>query len=543
MEILIIIVCAVNIIAIILIFLRHSKPNNESALLINKIDVLHSSIKEDFRTNREEIITVTKDNRIELNNTLKGFQSELSQTLRNITEQNERVLREVNKTLAEKVDLLTSKIEYINTANREALSTSLKDFTLEQRNNFNDLRQELKELTTKTVDNLEKITVKVEQKLGDLTKQANADNNQMRESLTNSFKGFQENFDKNVASFNELQREKFAQLETRQGDLVKATEIKLETIRSTVEEKLEKTLSERLGQSFETVGKQLIEVQRGLGEMQTIASDVGGLKKVLSNVKLRGGIGEVQLAMLLEQILAPSQYDANVRTKAGSMEPVEFAIKLPGKSEDEESCVYLPIDAKFPKDVYEHLIIAYENAIPEDIEAATKYLEGTIRKMAKDIRDKYIDPPNTTDFAILFLPFESIYAEVIRRSALVDQLRDEFKITVAGPTTLAALLNSLQMGFRTLALQKRSSEVWEVLGGVKTEFEKFGGLLEKAQKNIQTGLGQLDDVVGTRTRAIQRQLRSVVTLPAIDEKLSLPEILEDGLDSGIGGSALSNSTE
>ena len=264
--------------------------------------------------------------------------------------------------------------------------------------------------------------------------------------------------------------------------------------------------------------------------MQTIAADVGGLKKVLSNVKLRGGVGEVQLAMLLEQILAPNQYEANVKTKKGSSDSVEFAIKLPGKSEDENSIVYLPIDAKFPKDTYEHLINAYENAIPEEIEAATKNLEVTIRKMAKDISDKYIDPPNTTDFAIMFLPFESIYAEVIRRSALVDQLRDQYKITVAGPTTLMAILNSLQMGFRTLSIQKRSSEVWNILSAVKKEFGNFGGLLEKAQKNIQTGLGQLDDVVGTRTRAIQRQLNNVETIPTIEAKNISPEIIIDALE-------------
>ena len=204
---------------------------------------------------------------------------------------------------------------------------------------------------------------------------------------------------------------------------------------------------------------------------------------------------------------------------------MEFAIKLPGRSEDESSFVYLPIDAKFPKDTYEHLIAAYENAIPDDIETATKNLEMVIKKMAKDIRDKYLDPPHTTDFAIMFLPFESIYAEVIRRSSLIDQLRTEFKITVAGPTTLMAILNSLQMGFRTLALQKRSSEVWKVLGTVKKEFENFGGLLEKAQKNIQTGLGQLDDVVGTRTRAINRELRNVEMLPAAESTLEIPEII------------------
>jgi DNA recombination protein RmuC len=380
-------------------------------------------------------------------------------------------------------------------------------------------REELsKAITTFRNETMETL----EARLKTLAEQARSENNLMREALSKSMKEFQEVFDKNVKSFNELQREKFSHLENKQNDLVLHTEKKLESIRVTVEEKLEKTLSERLGQSFETVGKQLIEVQKGLGEMQHMAADVGGLKKVLSNVKLRGGVGEVQLAMLLEQILAPTQYDVNVKTKQGSSEPVEFAIKLPGRSEDEKSVVYLPIDAKFPKDTYEHLLNAYENAMPDEIESATKNLENTIKKMAKDIRDKYVDPPHTTDFAILFLPFESIYAEVIRRSALVDQLRDEFKITVAGPTTLVAILNSLQMGFRTLALQKRSSEVWSVLGSVKAEFEKFGGLLEKAQRNIQTGLGQLDDVVGTRTKAINRKLRDVQTLPS-----SAPLLLSD----------------
>lgn len=364
----------------------------------------------------------------------------------------------------------------------------------------------------------------------ELSRIAKDNRTELSQNLAMAFKAFGETFDKNVQSFNDLQREKFAQLEIKQNELIRNTETKLETIRTTVDEKLEKTLSERLGQSFETVGKQLIEVQKGLGEMQTIALDVGGLKKVLSNVKLRGGVGEVQLAMLLEQTLAPNQYDANVRTKKGSSDPVEFAIKFPGRTDDESAFVYLPIDAKFPKDAYEHLIAAYENAVPDDIEIASKNMESTIRKMAKDIRDKYIDPPNTTDFAIMFLPFESIYAEVIRRSALVDQLRDEFKITVAGPTTLMALLNSLQMGFRTLALQKRSSEVWGVLSSVKTEFEKFGGMLEKAQKNIQTGLTQLEDVAGTRTRAIRRQLKDVESLPAVESQSEIKKIIAAAAD-------------
>jgi len=500
---LLLIIGVLLLIVIILIIVFRNKSNNALPLLQTKVGELQTSLskiesnlKDDFRINREENTANAKTNREELNKAIGDFRTEIMTAVKTMTEQNNTALEKLNQTLEQKVTALIDK---------------------------ND--KSFKAFTDGNTTQLEKIEKKVEGNLKALNEQAKTDNNLMREALFNAFKGFQETFDKNVKSFNDLQKEKFELMENKQNDLIKGTETKLDIIRATVEEKLEKTLSERLGQSFETVGKQLIEVQKGLGEMQTIATDVGGLKKVLSNVKLRGGVGEVQLALLLEQILAPNQYDANVRTKKGSSDPVEFAIKLPGRSEDESSFVYLPIDAKFPKDTYEHLIAAYENAIPDDIEVATKNLETVIKKMAKDIRDKYLDPPNTTDFAIMFLPFESIYAEVIRRSSLIDQLRTEFKITVAGPTTLMAILNSLQMGFRTLALQKRSSEVWKVLGSVKKEFEVFGGLLEKAQKNIQTGLGQLDDVVGTRTRAIQRQLRNVETLPAVEAQIELPEII------------------
>jgi DNA recombination protein RmuC len=321
-------------------------------------------------------------------------------------------------------------------------------------------------------------------------------------------------------------KNKFTDLTEGQSKLVQQTEKKLEQMRETVDEKLQKTLNERLGQSFEAVGKQLEAVQLGLGEMKTLAGDVGGLKKVLSNVKMRGGIGEVQLAMLLEQILAPEQYAANVKTKQNSADIVEFAIKLPGR-DDNNKQVWLPIDAKFPKDVYEQLQTAYDASDLPEIEAAQKNLEQTIKKMAKDISDKYLDPPNTTDFAILFLPFEGIYAEVVRKASLLEDLQRNYKIIVTGPSTLAAILNSLQMGFKTLAIQKRSGEVWKVLGNVKTEFEKFGGLIEKAQGNIQNGLKQLDEVVGVRTRAIQRQLRDVEVLndaPNVLNALENPEL-------------------
>ena len=344
-----------------------------------------------------------------------------------------------------------------------------------------------------------------------------------RAELANSMNEFRAAFDRGIASFNELQREKFASLNEQQQLLVNHTEKRLEEIRITVEEKLQKTLNERISQSFRLVNEQLENVQKGLGEMQTLAQDVGGLKRVLSNVKTRGNIGEIQLSMLLEQLLAPEQYEANVKTKKGSDALVEFAVKLPGK-DDLAQCVYLPIDAKFPKDMYEQLLDAYDTADPQQIETAGKNLETTIRKMAKDISDKYLDPPATTEFGIMFLPFEGIYAEVVRRSALLEDLQRHYRVVVTGPTTLAAILNSLQMGFRTLAIQKYSGEVWKILGAVKKEFESMGGMLEKAKKHLETANGQIDNVLGVRTRAIQRRLKDVDTLSAEDARKIIPEI-------------------
>lgn len=344
-----------------------------------------------------------------------------------------------------------------------------------------------------------------------------------REELTASMRAFQEAFERGIASFNQLQKEKFEALNEQQREWVSHAEKRLEEIRQTVDEKLQRTLNERITQSFRLVNAQLENVQKGLGEMQSLAQDVGGLKRVLSNVKTRGNIGEIQLSMLLEQVLAPEQYEANVHTRKGSDAVVEFAVKLPGR-DDERAFVYLPIDAKFPKDVYEQLLDAYDTADPQRIEAAGKQLEVTIRKMARDISEKYLAPPATTDFGIMFLPFEGIYAEVVRRSALLEELQRSYKVVVTGPTTLAAILNSLQMGFRTLAIQKHSGEVWTILGAVKKEFEKMGGMLEKAQRNLQTASGQIDEVLGTRTRAIQRRLKDVDTLSDREARAILPEI-------------------
>ena len=351
---------------------------------------------------------------------------------------------------------------------------------------------------------------------------------ELNQTLSLSTQQMQTTLHRNLMTTNEMQREKFDAMNRQQDILVKSTEKRLDDMRIMVEEKLQKTLNERIGQSFELVRTQLENVQRGLGEMKTLAEDVGGLKKVLGNVKTRGTFGEVQLGALLEQMLSPEQYDANVKTRKNATEFVEFAIKLPGKDNGKE-VVYLPIDAKFPKDVYEQYADACEDGDTALINSTSRQLETTVKRMAKDIHDKYIEPPFTTDFAIMFLPFENIYAEVIRRTSLVETLQKDFKIVVTGPTTLGAILNSLQMGFRTLAIQKRTSEVWSVLGAVKTEFSKFGGMLEKVQKNLQSAGDQLEEVMGKRTRAIERKLRQVEALPAEESRkmLSMNEFTDE----------------
>lgn len=311
-------------------------------------------------------------------------------------------------------------------------------------------------------------------------------------------------------------------MEARLWSLQEENKSQLEQIRNTVDEKLQKTLEDRISQSFKLVSERLEQVYKGLGEMQTLASGVGDLKKVLSNVKTRGILGEIQLGAILEQILSREQYEENIRTKSSGSERVEFAIKLPG---DEDGVVYLPIDAKFPADAYTKLVEAYDDGTAAEIDEAAKNLERAIKKAAKDIHDKYVEPPATTDFAIMFLPFEGLYAEVVRRG-MIEVLQREYKVNIAGPTTMAALLNSLQMGFKTLAIQKHSGEVWNVLGAVKTEFDKFGTVLEATQQRINQANAELDKLIGTRTRSIQRKLRGVTGL-SDTESSSLLE-LEEG---------------
>ncbi len=319
-------------------------------------------------------------------------------------------------------------------------------------------------------------------------------------------------------------------VEQRLASLQEGNEKKLDQMRATVDEKLHATLEQRLGESFKQVADRLEQVHKGLGEMQTLARDVGSLNRVLTNVKTRGIFGETQLAGLLEQVFTPEQYAVNVATVPGSSERVEFAIRLPGQRGPEAgggAPLWLPIDAKFPREDYERLLDAQERADPAAVEAAAKAIESRLRAEARSIRDKYLSPPHTTDFAILFVPTEGLYAEALRRPGLLEALQREFKVMLAGPTTLLATLTSLQMGFRTLALEKRSAEVWEVLGAVKTEFGKFGEVLARTKKKLAEASDTID-AASVRTRAMERRLRDVESLPEPRVAELLPGLDGDG---------------
>lgn len=362
--------------------------------------------------------------------------------------------------------------------------------------------------------------------------------NSMEKSTALDFERLRKSQEDRIASLEQSNEQKLDMLrksqEERIGSLERSNEEKLEAIRQTMErrlsaiqtenaeklekmqkvvdEKLEKTLESRISESFRLVSSQLEAVYKGLGEMQSVAAGVTDLKKVLSNVKTRGILGEAQLSAILSEILPPEQYEVDIATKPGSRDRVEFAIRLPG---DGETPVLLPIDAKFPGETFAGLQDAYESGDAERVAAAAKMLEIRLKAEAKDIRDKYIDPPHTTDFGILFLPFEGLYAEAVNRG-YIEELQRTYRINVTGPSTMAAFLNSLQMGFRTLAIQKRSGEVWQVLGAVKTEFEKFGDILENSQRRLQQVNNDLDALIGTRTRAINRKLKDVEKLDSSD---------------------------
>ncbi|HNP22114.1 MAG TPA: DNA recombination protein RmuC [Panacibacter sp.] len=415
-------------------------------------------------------------------------------------------------------------------------------------------RKELQQSLQSFEEKLNHLTATIDHKLTAFSDSNNANALASRTEIKDALGSFKKDLAQSITELNSIQKDNFYALLNKQSEqntdssnkleqmrqtieqkvtaMQQSNEQKLEQVRITVDEKLQKTLEERLGQSFQLVSERLEAVHKGLGDMQQLATGVGDLKRVLSNVKTRGVLGEYQLENILEQTLTPDQYAKNVKTKEGSNALVEFAVKLPGRGDGANGTghpVWLPIDSKFPKEDFELLLQAYDAADAAGIEECRKAFVRGIRKCAADISSKYIDAPNTTDFAILFLPFESLYAEVLRTPGLFESIRTEYKINIAGPTTLSAFLSSLQMGFRTLAIEKRSGEVWHLLSAVKTEFGNFAGMLDKAQKNIQTGLDQLEHVAGVRTRAIQRRLKGVELL----NKDELQKILPEGMNGEV----------
>ncbi len=362
-------------------------------------------------------------------------------------------------------------------------------------------------------------------RFSDLQSSFNAQAAQLSGVQTQSLNAYGQTMQQQLADLTQAIRSNLAEvrttLQSQLQTLQQGNEAKLEQMRATVDEKLQATLETRLGESFRLVSERLEQVHRGLGEMQGLAQGVGDLKKVLGNVKTRGTFGEVQLGALLDQVLAPDQYAMNIATRPGSSERVEFAVRMPGRSGDGESTCWLPIDAKFPSEDYERLLAAHDAADPVAVETAAKAIEARIRLEARTIREKYVEPPHTTDFAILFLPTEGLFAEVLRRPGLTEALNRELRVVIAGPTTLFAMLNSLQMGFRTLALEKRSAEVWQVLGAVKSEFGKFGEVLGKLKAQLTTASNTIDQAE-TRTRQMTRALKDVEALPVEQATRLLP---------------------
>jgi DNA recombination protein RmuC len=430
----------------------------------------------------------------------------------------------------------------------ETLSKTVAELANAQTHQFDAYSNRLSELAKSFDDKTKSLQQQLEKTAKD-----------NRTEQTASLKSFEEKFTQNVKDFNELQRQKFDDLLHRQERVRQETEAKLKEIRETVEgrlsairedtnkrleemrkivdEKLQESVEKRFNESFKLINERLEAVHKGLGEMQSLAVGVGDLKKALTNVKTRGTFGEVQLGAILEQFLSPEQYIKNEHPD-DDRKVVEYAIKLPGKNGDGEA-VLLPVDSKFPIEDYQRLAEAYENEI-EKIEACRRVFENSVKKCAKDICEKYIKPPKTTDFAILFVPTEGLYAEILRRPGFMETLQQEFRVIVVGPTNLVALLNSLQMGFRTLAIEKRSSEVWQILGAVKTEFGKFNKVLLNVKKNLEGGIKNIDDAVGTRTNVMMSKLKAIDKLPEEESLALLGEAIEIEADDPVADSGNEN---
>lgn len=522
---LVVILLFLVVITAMLGFVLRRIKGTDLSLLMERFKVLEASqerfersLKEEFATNRQESARQSHDVRSEVQLTLKHSTDSLVKSVDGISSAQQNQLADFARHLnALRLELADS----LNKA-KEAQENRLSENALQLTHEFSSFGTLLSHFG------------KANQDVGAQT----------RTELSTTLKDFKDSLQKQTTEMVGLQKQQFdsfaAQLtmlsdksEKKSDDLRAAVEGKLtelqrdnsselEKMRQTVDEKLEITLERRLGESFKQVSDRLEQVHKGLGEMQTLATGVGDLKRVLTNVKTRGTWGEIQLGNLLEQILTTDQFARNVKTKPGETYAVEFAIKLPGPEQDESKTVWLPIDAKFPKEDYERLVDASDRCDAAGIEQAGRDLESRVRSEARDIQNKYLSPPDTTDFGLLYLPTEGLYAEVLRRPGLIDSLQREQRVVVVGPTTLAALLNSLQMGFHTLAIQKRSSEVWKILGAVKTQFGKFGDLLQKVKSKLDETGNTIEDAVH-RSRQIEKKLRKIEALPADEASALLTE--------------------
>lgn len=549
--------------------LAQSNADQVKAELVNLLERSDETLKSGLNDSRKELRDVSSENRREMNDLFKGFQDTLLKRVVEISGEQNRQLTNFKDALNALSERLISNSNEFKQSVSESFSASsaalnskqdeFRERTLERLNAFqegiqanakenrHELNTALKSFEEKSALAIKQLSDHLQTQFVEFNKQQDAlgektigrlngfqesiQNNakENRQELNDGLKSFETKFGDGIKDFNEQLRLRFSDLNKQQQDSLQQaktsmTEVKdsiekqlkairednttqLNEMRRTVDEKLHDTLEKRLGESFKLVSDRLEQVHKGLGEMQTLAVGVGDLKKVLSNVKTRGILGEYQLGNILEQILSPEQYSVNVATKQGSRENVEYAIKLPGKSD--EKTVWLPIDSKFPLESYQALLNALEEGNPVTIDAAQKILLKAVEGFAKDISTKYIDPPNTTDFAIMFLPVESLYAEVLRHPEMFERLQRTYRVTITGPTTLSALLNSLNMGFRTLAVQKRSSEVWKVLAEVKTEFVKYSEQLATVHKHLNTATTSLEKLQTTRTNAMARKLNSV----------------------------------
>ena len=450
-------------------------------------------VRDELRTGREEARNAARDLREEVSGGLKSTNDTLSKNLDGMGKVQQTQLEGMTKQLKELTDANQVALDRV----RATFDSRVKELQESNEKNLGEIRKEVSDGLRSTNDALSRT----------MESMAKIQHTQL-EGMTKQLK---ELTDSNQSAMERIR----ATFDSRVKELQESNERKLDEMRKTVDEKLHDTLEKRLGESFKLVSDRLEAVHKGLGEVQNLATGVGDLKRVLTNVKARGTWAEVQLGGILEQILTPDQYGKNIRVKADSSESVEYAIRLPGPKDDPAACVWLPIDSKFPQEDYLRLQDAAEIGDSIAVQTATDALARTIRAAAKDIHDKYVSPPDTTDFAIMFLATEGLYAEVLRQQALVEDIQQRFRVVMAGPTNLAAILSSLRMGFQTLAIEQRAAEVWRVLGAIKTEFGKFGDVLEKVKRQLNTASRTIEET-GARSRAMERKLRSVEQLPELE---------------------------